>query len=78
MCLRLVDDENGNLYDLTKAQLEDVLGNTKATVRLISTACYSGAWESPKWALLAAAEADEEAPSLAVSASKKVMVGFFC
>lgn len=72
-----IDDENGSLYDLTKAQLEDVLGDTKATVWLISTACYSGAWESPKWTLLAAAEADEEAPSLVVSASEKVRGGFF-
>jgi hypothetical protein len=57
--------------------LEESLGDTTATVWLINTACFSRAWESPKWTLLAAAQADEEAPSLAVSASNKVRGGFF-
>ena len=59
------------LENLTRAELEMALGETKATVWLINTTCYSGAWESPKWTLLAAAQADEEPPSLAVSASNK-------
>ena len=70
-------DEGGNVCKLTKVELEESLGDTKATVWLISTACYSGAWESPKWTLLAAAQTDEEAPSLAISASNKVRGGFF-
>lgn len=70
--------EAENICELTKDELEASLGNTKATVWLISTACYSETWESPKWTLLAAAQADEEAPSLAaVSALEKVRGGFF-
>jgi hypothetical protein len=72
-----IGDEDGNVCELTKGELEKFLGDTKATVWLINTACFSGAWESPKWTLLAAAQADEEAPSLAVSASEKVRGGFF-
>ena len=72
-----IGDEDGNACELTKAELEESLGDTKATVWLISTARYSGAWESPKWTLLAAAQADEEAPSLVVPASEKVRGGFF-
>ena len=71
------EDHDSSLYDLTKAEVEHALGDTKASVWLISRACYSGAWESPKWTLLAAAEADEEASSSAVSVSKKVRGGFF-
>lgn len=71
-----IGDEDDSL-SLSKAELERALGNTKATVWLSNTACYSGAWESPKWTLLAASEADEEAPSLAVSASEKVRGDFF-
>ena len=74
---KIGDDEDGNDCELTKAELEASLGDTKAIVWLISTACFSGAWESPKWTLLAAAQANEEAPSLAVSASNKVRGGFF-
>ena len=73
-----IGDEAENICELTKDELEASLGNTKATVWLISTACYSETWESPKWTLLTAAQADEEAPSLAaVSALEKVRGGFF-
>ena len=75
---RVGGDEDGNdCSKLRKGELEASLCNTNATVWLISTACYSGAWESPKWTLLAAAQAEEEAPSLAISASEKVRGGFF-
>lgn len=35
-----IGDEDGNDCELTKGELEESLGNTKATVWLISTACW--------------------------------------
>jgi hypothetical protein len=56
---------------LTKKLLEHAVTRTKGTIFLLSTACYSGSWESPCWTLLAAAASHEEAPSIAASGSGK-------
>ncbi|KIM48438.1 hypothetical protein M413DRAFT_7372 [Hebeloma cylindrosporum] len=70
------NDGDENDCELSKEELELALRNVKATVWLINTACYSGAWESPKWTLLAAAQ-DDDAPSSDVLASGKARGGFF-
>jgi len=62
---------------LTKKLLERAVTETKGTIFLINTACYSGSWESPCWTLLAAAASHEEAPSIAASGSGKCRGGFF-
>ncbi|KDR80515.1 hypothetical protein GALMADRAFT_240808 [Galerina marginata CBS 339.88] len=58
-------------------ELERSVRGTKGTVFLITTACYSGAWQSPLWTLIAAAEANEESVSIVVSGSGQVRGGFF-
>jgi hypothetical protein len=74
-------DEDGNNCKLMKDELQLSLSNTEATVWLISTVTvrYSGARESPKWTLLAsaAAQVNEEGPSLAFQCPIKSGVDFF-
>ena len=60
-----------------KADLELCVQGSKGIIWLISTACYSGAWTSPCWWLLAASGPDEMAPSICISNSNKCRGGFF-
>jgi hypothetical protein len=45
---KIGDDEDGNDCELTKAELEESLGDTTATVWLISTACFFWSMGKPK------------------------------
>jgi hypothetical protein len=60
-----------------KEELEVCVRNTKGSIVLISTACYSGSWTSPHWTLIATAGASQEAPSLVMSGSDQHRGGFF-
>ncbi|KAJ7620778.1 hypothetical protein B0H17DRAFT_1113452 [Mycena rosella] len=46
-------------------------------VFIVSTACYSGSWRSPRWTLLAAAEEDQESDAMRESGSNECRGGFF-
>ncbi|KAJ6535896.1 hypothetical protein DFH09DRAFT_1369449 [Mycena vulgaris] len=57
---------------LTKRIVEDAVDGINIPqdqVFLVSTACYSGLWRSPKWTLLAGAEACDESIAMAQSGS---------
>jgi hypothetical protein len=73
----LIGDNPNSCVRLTKTQLEWAVHGTKGDILLISTACYSGSWKSQYWTLLAAAEANQEAPSIVASGSKEYRGGFF-
>jgi hypothetical protein len=72
-----VGDNPNSYFRLTKNDLEEAVHGTKGHILLISTACFSGSWKSQYWTLLAAAETDQEAPSIVVSGSNEFRGGFF-
>ena len=55
--------------DLWPNDLEHALRGCSATVKLISTACHSGAWKSHRWSLSAAASMVQESIFIGQSAS---------
>ncbi|KAF8228268.1 hypothetical protein L208DRAFT_1292530 [Tricholoma matsutake] len=72
-----VGDNSNSYYQLAKNDLEEAVHATKGHILLISTACFSGSWKSQYWTLLAAAKAEQEAPSIVESGSNEFRGGFF-
>ncbi|KAF5376237.1 hypothetical protein D9615_008566 [Tricholomella constricta] len=72
----LVGDSHKS-WEISKETLEFHLAGTKGRIVLISTASYSGGWESPHWTLPAAAGANQEAPSIVISGSEQHRRCFF-
>jgi hypothetical protein len=72
----VIGNKDNNIH-LEKYQLEQVVNGTRAKVFLINTACFSGQWTSPHWTLLAGAESDDEAVSIAQSNSDEFRGGIF-
>jgi len=62
---------------LLKHNLELALEGFEGTTIVISTACFSGQWDSERWTLLAGAEKDKESVSISKSASGHCRGGIF-
>jgi hypothetical protein len=71
------DPGEGTHRELEKEALEECVSGTKGEVVLISSACFSGGWESPHWSLITAAGANQHAVSIVESGSGKCRRGFF-
>jgi hypothetical protein len=60
-----------------RVDVEDALVGCTAKVYLITTACFSGAWKSQQWDLVAAAGVDQESVSIVQSESGHFRGGAF-
>jgi hypothetical protein len=69
--------DRDSCFRLKKDHLENCVRGTKGDILLITTACFSGSWKSQYWTLLAAAGANQEAPSIVASGSEEYRGGFF-
>ncbi|KAJ7687425.1 hypothetical protein B0H17DRAFT_688477 [Mycena rosella] len=66
--------------NISKGMIEKALRHLRVPrerVFIVSTACYSGSWRSPRWTLLAAAEEDQESDAMRESGSNECRGGFF-